>query len=85
MLANCLCTAFYEVIITIIAIIIIKAADIYWGLIMFQTFRREHGTIQAVDRSLANHKSSLMTPVRLPKDYEQILVHIFLSPLNEVD
>lgn len=35
-LANWLCAAFSGVIITIIVIIIIKAADIYWGLIMFQ-------------------------------------------------
>ena len=37
-LANWLCVAFSGVIITIIVIIIIKAADIYWGLIVFQTF-----------------------------------------------
>lgn len=35
--ANWLCAAFSGMIITIIVIIIIKVADIYWGLIMFQT------------------------------------------------
>lgn len=51
-LANWLCAAFSGVIITIIVIIIIKAADIYWGLIMFQKLSWEHDTVEATDRTL---------------------------------
>lgn len=50
-LANWLCASFSGVIMTIIIIIVIKAAGIYRGF-MFQILSREHDTVEATDRSL---------------------------------
>lgn len=82
MLANWLCAAFSGVIMTIIIIIIIKAAGIYWGF-MFQILSREHDTVEATDRSLRIlhlHFCPLLGCPRVVSRSEYIL----LSPSEEV-
>lgn len=58
--------------ITTIVIIIIKVADICWGLIMFRCLAESMTLLRTQTGLFENFKPSLLTPTRLPEYYEQI-------------
>ena len=70
MQANWPRAVFSGVLIIVIIIIVIKPADIYRRLMMFQTFSCKHDTAEA-KFSFENLKLSFLSPASLPKYYDR--------------